>query len=147
MLSNASKYAIRAVLFLAEKSNKHNKFGAAQIADALAIPAHFIAKILQQLAKKQIITSTKGPTGGFYLSQKNLDLKVCDILDEIELKNVFEDCFLGLPACGDDNPCPVHHLVNEFKHKILLKFEHQTISEFSSEIQKEGTHLTLKGII
>lgn len=147
MLSNASKYAVRAVLFLAEKSNMENKFGAAQIADALEIPAQFIAKILQQLAKKHIITSVKGPTGGFYLSQKNLELKVCDILDETEIKNVFEGCFLGLPTCNDNNPCPVHHLVNDFKHKILQKFEHQTIGEFSREIKNEGTYLTLKGII
>ena len=147
MLSNASKYAIRAVLFLAEKSNKQNKFGAAEIADALDIPAHFIAKILQQLAKKNIITSTKGPNGGFYLSAKNLELKACDILAAIEIKNVFDGCFLGLPACGDDNPCPVHNIVTEFKQKILVKFEHQTIYEFSDQSQKEGTFLTLKGLV
>ncbi|MGE5356710.1 MAG: RrF2 family transcriptional regulator [Deltaproteobacteria bacterium] len=146
MLSNASKYAIRAVLYLAEKSNKNNKLGSAEIAENLDIPAHFIAKILQQLAKKELISSSKGPNGGFYLTKKNLNQKVCDILDETEIKDVFEGCFLGLPSCGDENPCPVHFIVNEFKNKILVKFRHQTIAEFSDEIRKDGSFLTLKGL-
>jgi len=49
MLSNASKYAIRSVLFLAENSTENKKFGAKAIANELEIPLSFIAKILQNL--------------------------------------------------------------------------------------------------
>ena len=147
MLSNASKYAIRAVLFLAEKSNEKNKYGAIEISETLEIPNHFIAKLLQQLAKNKIISSSKGPNGGFYLNSKNLKLKVCDILDVIEMKNVFEGCFLGLTTCGDENPCPVHYIVSEFKVNILKKFKNQSIIELSNEIKETGTFITLKGII
>jgi Rrf2 family protein len=146
MLSNASKYTIRAVLFLAEKSNKDNKFGALEIAEKLEIPSHFIAKLLQQLAKNKIISSSKGPNGGFYLTPKNLKLKVCDILNVIEIKNVFEGCFLGLPNCGDENPCPVHYIVKDFKINIVNKFEQQTIQDLSTEIKEKGTFISLKGI-
>ena len=51
MLSNASQYAIRAVLFLANNSSATKKFSAKAIAEELEIPLHFIAKLLQQLAK------------------------------------------------------------------------------------------------
>ncbi len=146
MLSNASKYAIRAVLFLAEKSEMHQKYSAVEIAEALEIPNHFIAKLLQQLAKNHIISSTKGPNGGFYLNAKNLQLKVCDILNVIEIKKVFEGCFLGLPKCSDVNPCPVHHVVAGFREKILVKFEHQTIQEFADEVKLKGTFISHKGL-
>jgi len=146
MLSNASKYAIRSVLFLAENSSNKKKFGAKKIAEELEIPLHFIAKLLQKLAKANVISSSKGPHGGFFTSKEDLQNNVCTILDEIETGNVFEPCFMGLPQCGDDNPCPVHHIVAPFKEAILKKFKHQSIAEFAIEISEGGTFLSLKGI-
>ena len=146
MLSNASKYAIRAVLFLAENSSDTTKFGAKKIAEDLEIPLHFIAKLLQQLAKAKVISSSKGPKGGFFTSEKNIKNNVCSILNEIESGDVFEPCFMGLPECGDDNPCPVHHIVAPFKDAILEKFKDQSIAEFAIEIKEGGTLLSLKGI-
>ncbi len=146
MLSNASKYAIRAVLFLAEKSDINNKFGANEISEHLEIPLRFIAKLLQLLAKRNIISSNKGPKGGFYMTEENLNLKVCDILEVLEIKNVFDSCFLGLTECSDNNPCPVHEIVTDFKTNIFQKFKHQSIKEFSNDIKTNGTYLTLKGI-
>jgi Rrf2 family protein len=146
MLSNASKYAIRSVLYLANNSAKKNKYGAKRIAEDLEIPLHFIAKLLQQLAKKGIISSVKGPRGGFFTSSKDLENNVCTILNEIETGDVFEPCFMGLPQCGDENPCPVHHIVAPFKDAILEKFEHQTIGQFAQEINEGGTFLSLKDI-
>lgn len=146
MLSNASKYVIRAVLFLAEKSNVKQKFSASEIAESLDISVYFIAKLLQQLAKKNIISSVKGPSGGFYLTEQNLQLKVRNILDVLEIKNIFDDCFLGLPQCGDEHPCPVHFIVKDFKTNLLEKFEHQTIAEFTDEVQENGTYLSHKGL-
>lgn len=144
MLSNASKYAIRAVIFLAENSDKTNKFGALEIAEALQIPISFIAKLLQQLAKEEVISSAKGPKGGFYLSEENLKRKVCDILLVIENKKVFEGCFLGLPYCSNENPCPMHDIFSNFKNKLLEKFEQQTIQELTSEIKEKGTFISRK---
>jgi Rrf2 family protein len=146
MLSNASKYAIRSVLFLANNSSKTTKYGAKKIAEELEIPLHFIAKLLQQLAKKGIISSVKGPHGGFFTNENDLQNNVCTILSEIETGNVFEPCFMGLPQCGDDNPCPVHHIVAPFKEALLEKFERQTIKEFADEINENGTFLSLKDV-
>ena len=146
MLSNASKYAIRAVLYLAENSSKDKRYGAKFIADELEIPRPFIAKLLQQLAKEKIISSVKGPNGGFYTSEKNLENNVCNILDVIETEDVFEGCFLGLPQCSDENPCPVHFIVEPFKRALLDKFENQSIKDFSVEVKQKGAYLSLKGV-
>lgn len=142
MLSNASKYAIRAVIYLAENSGTPKKLGSVEIAEALQIPNSFIAKLLQQLAKEGVISSAKGPRGGFYLSEENLQRKVCDILEVIENKKVFEGCFLGLPYCSNENPCPMHDIFSVFKVQLLEKFEHQTILELTDEIREKGTYIT-----
>ena len=146
MLTNASKYAIRAVLYLAENSSTKSKFGAKQIADDLEIPLFFIAKILQQLAKAKVISSTKGPKGGFYTSEKDLSKNVCAILEVVEKDKVLEGCFLGLSKCDDKNPYPIHHIVAPFKEAILEKFEKQSIDELAEDIKKDGSYLSLKDI-
>ena len=146
MLSNASKYAIRAVLFLAENSSNKKKFGAKEIASSLDIPLSFIAKILQKLAKENVISSIKGPGGGFYTSKENLKNNICNILSVIENENIFEGCFLGLPRCSDENPCPIHHIVAPFKDALLNKFENQTIEDFAVEVKRNGSFLSLKDV-
>ncbi len=146
MLSNASKYAIRAVLYLAENSSKTKKFGAKFIAEELELPQPFIAKLLQKLAKEKLISSIKGPNGGFYTTANNLKNNICDILNVIEQEDIFDGCFLGLPQCSDENPCPVHFIVLPFKEALLKKFKEQTIKDFSDEIKKTGAYLSLKGV-
>lgn len=136
MLSNASKYSIKAVLFLAEKSDKSTKLSVQTIADTLNIPKPFIAKLLQQLSKAKIISSTKGPNGGFYLTIDDRDNSICDIIEVIDGPNFFQGCFMGLSKCNEDNPCSVHPIVAKFKEQILHQFKEKTINNFSSEVQK-----------
>lgn len=133
MLSNASKYSIKAVLFLAEKSSIETKFNVQIIADTLQIPKPFIAKLLQQLARARIISSTKGPNGGFYLNDSDKNHTICDIIEVIDGPNFFEGCFMGLSKCNDDNPCSLHPIVGQFKEQILKQFKEKTIADFATE--------------
>ena len=143
MLTNASKYAIRAVLFIAQNAKSDTKMSAIQIAEGLDIPTPFIAKLLQPLAKNGIISSLKGPKGGFYFTPENGKKSVCDIIHITEGKDVFTKCFMGLPRCGSDNPCPVHYIVASFKEELLQNFN-KSISEFSDDIDFQGSFLSIK---
>jgi Rrf2 family transcriptional regulator, iron-sulfur cluster assembly transcription factor len=145
MLSNASKYAIRAMLYLAQNSNPENKIGAKLIAKALETPQPFLAKILQQLATNMIISSSKGPTGGFYLSDDNKQNYLWDIIVCIDGGHKFEQCYLGLSKCDSQNPCPVHHIVLPFKEKILTTFKGKTINDLVKEMDEDGSIISLKG--
>ena len=71
MLSRASKYAILSTLFLAEHSSKDKKISVKEISESIDVPSPFLAKLFQQLVRGNIISSTKGPNGGFYLTKKN----------------------------------------------------------------------------
>lgn len=146
MLTNASKYAIRAVLYLSEKKESGDKISSKEISEGLEIPDAFIAKLLQKLAKAKIVSSSKGPKGGFYMSEENLSLHINDIIFAIDNKDIFEGCFMGLPVCSDDNPCPIHHIVAPFKEQLQDKFQNLTILDFAKEVKDNGTHLTLKDI-
>lgn len=144
MLSNACKYAIRSVLYLALQSDENNKIGVKKIAEELETPQPFLAKLLQQLNKGNLVSSTKGPNGGFYLSTKDKERAVWDIVKNMDGTSKFEECFLGLSTCSDENPCPVHFIVSPFKEKLLENFRDKTISQYVIEIKQSGKVLSLK---
>ena len=104
MLSNSCKYAIRAILYLAYNSSKSMKIGSKDIAEKISIPAPFLAKIFQKLSKEKIIRSSKGPHGGFYLTEKEQSKTLIDVVQCIDGLGIFENCFLGLPKCSDGTP-------------------------------------------
>lgn len=146
MLSRASKYAILSTLFLAEHASEEKKISVKVIAESIDVPSPFLAKLFQQLVRGKIISSTKGPNGGFYLSKKNSTNTVCDIIENIDGLSKLNDCFLGLNECDSANPCPVHFIVEPFKRSILGKFRDKTILEFAKEVSDNGRILTLKDI-
>ena len=146
MLSRASKYAILSTLFLAEHSSEEKKISVKVIAESIDVPSPFLAKLFQQLVRGKIISSTKGPNGGFYLTEANGTRNVLDIIENIDGLTKLNDCFLGLNECDGANPCPVHFIVEPFKENILGKFRDKTIMEFAQEISEKGRVLTLKDI-
>jgi len=146
MLSSACTYAIRSVLYLAINSDKSNKIGAKLIAEELEVPQPFLAKLLQQLKRDKIVSSTKGPNGGFYLDEKNKEKAVWDIIMSIDGSSKFDNCFLGLAKCDGKNPCPVHFIVADFKKLILENFKDKSIKEYADKIQKGNQVISLKDI-
>ncbi len=146
MLSRASKYAILSTLFLAEHASEEKKISVKEIAKSIDVPSPFLAKLFQQLVRGDVISSTKGPNGGFYLTEENYDKTVCDIIENIDGLNKLNECFLGLSICDAKNPCPVHFIVEPFKNSILGKFRDKNIREFAQEISDKGRVLTLKDI-
>jgi len=146
MLTNACKYAIRAIIYLAMKSDSDNKFSAKKIAEQLEIPQPFLAQLLRTLTSYKQVSSMKGPGGGFFLNEDNLSNTLWDIVVSIDGEYKFDDCFLGLVKCDNTNPCPVHHLVAPFKEALLDDFKKKTLSEIVREIEENGTVISLKGL-
>lgn len=144
MLSNACQYAIRSILYLAMYSDENKKIGAKIVSKELETPQPFLAKLLQQLAKSKLVSSIKGPNGGFYLTKKDRNNSIWDIIVCIDGTAKFDSCFMGLASCNEDAPCPVHFTVVQFKEKLLKDFKEKTIDEFANEITKKGRVITLK---
>ncbi len=147
MLSNACKYAIRAVIYLALNSDETKKHGAKKIAEALEVPQPFLAQLLRKLATDRLISSTKGPGGGFFLNRSNRDKAVWDVIAAIDGTHKFDACYLGLAQCEDENPCPVHHLVSPFKEALLEEFRQKSIASLAQEIEEKGRVISLKGLL
>ena len=143
MLSNSAKYAIKAVMYLALKSSADQKIMVKDIAKPINVPRHYIAKILQDLSKKHLISSTKGPKGGFYISKENQNTSIYDIIITVDGHERINSCLLSLKNCNSSNPCAIHHLAYPEKENILTHFKNSTIQKLAEEVKMGKSVLPL----
>ncbi len=128
MFSNSTQYAIRTIVHML-KNGEENRYTIVQVASELKIPQAFLSKIMQQLSKAEIISSSKGRGGGFYLSKENMKRPLMDVIICIEGKNIFKNCILGLEQCSDINPCILHVQFGSFRDNICKSVCDRSISD------------------
>jgi len=118
LLTRASEYAL---LSLDVLSKANNPMGAEQLANELCIPKSFLAKILQNLAKQDILDSRKGAHGGFVLSKDINEISVNEIIFAAEGKTpVVFDCTSYTQTCpnGTIGACAISPFLSNFQTKI-----------------------------
>ena len=141
MLSAKCKYAIRAVLFLSVESSENNRIGIKTIAENLKMPTPFTGKILNELVRKRIIFSKKGPAGGFFQTKDGMQLSVFTIIEAIDGLSFFNKCALGLEACSDDRPCPIHQEFKIMRDRLKNIIQSKTIAQLATEIKNNELFL------
>ena len=134
MISKTCKYGIRAAVFVASKAEVGGKLNVKEIAKEVDAPEAFTAKILQVLNKHRIITSLKGPYGGFYIEQFQLEQPVLNIVNAIDGMSVFKECGLGLKQCSESHPCPMHFQYKTARETLLKTFQETTVGNLAKEI-------------
>jgi Rrf2 family transcriptional regulator, iron-sulfur cluster assembly transcription factor len=133
MLSNSCRYGIRAVIYLANQPLSSGKTGIKKISKDLNLPTPFLAKILQQLAKKKILSSSKGPHGGFSLLKDPRKITLLDIVNTIDGQDIFTNCLMHNGSCEgvekDKMRCPMHEDYEKSRRDLLKLFSNRTIFE------------------
>ncbi|MBO9154123.1 RrF2 family transcriptional regulator [Chitinophaga sp. GCM10012297] len=141
MFSKTCEYAIRAMIYIAQKSKDGSKVGIKEIAKGIDSPEHFIAKILQDLGRKKLLQSMKGPNGGFYLDAAGLKHSIADIVKVVDGDQLFTGCGLGLKQCSESHPCPIHHEFKSVRKDIQAMLEKTKLGEFTDALEKSLTFL------
>lgn len=136
LFSKTCEYAIRAVFFIASKTAGGERVGVKEIAEGIDSPEHFLAKILQDLSRRKLINSAKGPTGGFYLDEQSLKRPLSEIVEAIDGNSLFTGCALGLKQCSEINPCPLHNQFKDIRQQISAMMFGVTIGEFNEELME-----------
>jgi Rrf2 family protein len=98
LLTKASEYALLSIALIAKSDDPQDT---ETLASKLKIPKSFLAKILQALARSEILISYKGAKGGFALAKLPREISILSVIEAVETKsaNVFE--------CSDSqNDCP-----------------------------------------
>jgi Rrf2 family protein len=129
MLSNTCKTAVKAVIYLATKIEPGDKSAIKEIAEHIGASEHTVGKLLQILVRQRVINSLKGPSGGFYLSDKQRGQPIIHIVRAIDGPQIFKECGLGLSMCSSAHPCPIHDDYKSARDLIENLFEKKTVND------------------
>lgn len=142
MFSKACEYGIRAVIYIWSQNNKGKKLGIKDISKEIDGPEFFTAKILQSLAKQGIISSAKGPNGGFYIEKEQENLTLIDLVIAIDGDQIFTGCGLGLKQCSEESPCPIHNDFKRIRDQLGQMLRNKKIADLASEINSGAATLS-----
>ena len=134
--SRSTEYAIRAFVNLAQVSDGKYVM-VKQIAEQEGIPAHFLAKILQQLARKGLLRSSKGPTGGFSLRTPPKEISLIQLVEALDGLSDYQKCVSGLAECTDDAPCGMHDSWKALRSRIMDYLEQTTIADLAAALEQK----------
>lgn len=143
MFSKASEYGIRAASFIAIQSQMGRRKSVKEIAEAIHSPVAFTAKILQALVKNDVITSVKGPKGGYEVSPAQLEaINIKMIVEAIDGLDIFTSCVLGLAMCKPNKPCPAHDDYINVRKELNRMAKNTYLKDMITGINKGNTFLT-----
>lgn len=129
IFSRKSDYGLRALIYLADK-RANGPVTLAEIAERLMIPRAFLSKILQQLAKKGVVRSLKGPSGGFVLAVEPKEVSIKEIIAEIDGPLRVFECFASEADCSLYGDCLVLDVFNKVEDEIARVLSSYTLADF-----------------
>jgi Rrf2 family transcriptional regulator, iron-sulfur cluster assembly transcription factor len=135
ILSKSCEYAIRATVYIAGKTRKNEKAGIIEVAEAIGSPAPFTGKILQTLVRKKVLSSSKGPNGGFYVENGD-SLYLVDIIRAMDGNDLFTSCVLGLEKCSETQPCPMHEQIKPIRDGLMIEFSKRSVNNLVLAFEK-----------
>lgn len=143
MFSKTCEYAIRAVIYIYNRNRDCKcNVGVEEIANEIQSPRPFTAKILQTLSKQEIISSIKGPNGGFFITEKQAKTSLLELVKAVDGPKLISGCVLGLSQCNENKPCPLHNQYKPIKDEFNQLLASSTIENLASKLGKEHTFLS-----
>jgi Rrf2 family protein len=110
LYSSAAEYAIRALTQLALNEIEFGQpkpSPVKELAEREAIPQHFLGKVFQTLVRAGILSSMRGPHGGFALARPASQITLYEIVQAIDGTAALDRCVIGLPGAAIAIPVPI----------------------------------------
>ncbi len=134
ILSQRCEYAVRTALYLAA-ADRSGYVAVREISAALNIPHPFLAKTVQGLTSAGVFTSMRGPAGGLALARPAARITLKEVVLAVDGSDLFTECVLGLPGCGDRRPCPLHDQWAPARARVHDMFATATLADTAARTQ------------
>ena len=134
--SKPCEYAIRALVFLARFPDRGAVQGV-EIAKAEGLPAPVLGKVLQELVRKGLLESRRGPGGGFRLARNPRLITLRDVVAAIDGLDQFAECAVGLEGCSDNSPCPLHDTWKGLRTQLMTYLETTTLDDMATAVSRK----------
>lgn len=136
-LSQSAGYAIRALVHLDIK----NKIRVRDLATIAGVPPAYLAKLFKKLGDAGIVESKRGWSGGTRLKRSPAEITLLQITEAIDDTASADHCLLGMEACEDERPCPLHAFWGATRGAIRNRLETTTLADviaFEERAERPG---------
>lgn len=143
-VTSKGRYAVTAMLDLA----LHGRDRAVALTDVAArqdIPASYLGQLFAQLCKSGLVSSRRGPGGGYKLAKASADIAVADVIDAVD-EGVDNTRCGGKADCQGNQRCLSHGLWESLNHNIYDFLSGVSLAEVLAEreavkVAKRQDHL------
>lgn len=141
ILSRTTQYAIQALIYMATQPPGVAVLNRT-IAEYLASPPTYLAKILQELCRGKLLYSFRGKQGGFCLRERSDKISLMQIATLTEGPGFTDHCVLGLKVCSEKTACPMHARWFPIKQEIVRLLQAQTLDMLAATVVSGKYQLT-----
>ncbi len=147
-LTTRGRYAVTAMLDLA----LHGDDGPVSLADISArqeISLSYLEQLFARLRQRNLVTSVRGPGGGYRLSRSGADIDIATIIDAVNESTDATNCS-GKGVCQSGEICLTHHLWDDLSQQIqgflsgvtlaalMTRDDVQTVCSRQNQRQRDG---------
>ncbi len=133
MISQTVEYALRAIVTIAQHAE--TPCTSQKIAKITGVPAPYLSKLMQGLARADLVTSKRGLHGGFLLTKDAAELTIWDVVNAVEPFQRIRQCPLGIGS-HSGTLCPLHRRMDNALALVEESFRQTTVAELLP--QEEG---------
>jgi Rrf2 family protein len=134
-LSKKADYALIAMKHLATRPDGASA-SAREIAEQYDIPVELLAKVLQRLARRNLVTSHQGTRGGYRLSRPVAQISVADIIQAIDGPLTVTACSTESENCDQYGKCSVRDPLWKIKDRIVSALATCSLQEISADLME-----------
>lgn len=134
MLAQAVGYAAAALGHLASREGK--PLLVKEIAEACAIPQAYLAKIINVLARRGIVTTQRGIGGGVSLARPPESITLYDLCEALGDPIVHPRCMLENAPCSESRACPAHQFWKSHRESQVEFLRRTTIAAMAEFTQR-----------
>ena len=131
MFSQTAEYALRAVIWLADHAEE-GRTRHVRIAEDAKVPPTYLAKVMQALAKSEIVASSRGVGGGYTLNRDPAKLTVLEVVNAIDPIQRIHGCPLKLASHGK-KLCGMHARLDHAMALVEEVLRNSTIADILDE--------------
>lgn len=142
-LTKRADYALLALSYLASASqdDPQRLVNTKEIAEQFEIPMELLAKLLQILARNELVASQPGPTGGYRLLRDPREISVARVVAAVDGPMSMLHCSNGQEsACKQFSRCTIRDPLAELEARVTALLEEISIAEISLPVKVPPPH-------
>ena len=142
MLSQKARYALHALIVLAEHSGEE-PMQIADIAEEARAPRKFLEQILLDLRKRGIVRSQRGRSGGYFIGRNPKDITFAEIIRTIDGPLALAPCvsvtaYHKCEDCVDEATCAIRKVLLAARDATAEVLESRTLAQAAVQARKAG---------